>query len=85
MLKGASLSEWDTECDKAFQTIKVYLAFPLVLPQPSKGEELFIYPATSIVSMNATFIKMDEDREHKPIYFISKMLIDVESRYIDFE
>ena len=83
-LKCASSGEWDAECDKAFQDIKEYLASPLVLSQPLEGEELYLYLTTSVVIVSVSMVKIDNEGRQRPMYFVSKMLIDVEFCYTNF-
>ena len=85
MLKGASTKGWGPECDKAFHSIKEYITFPLSLSQLVDGEELYLYLAASVTAMSATLVRSDIDGKQKPVYFVSKMLIDAEIRYNDFE
>ena len=35
--------------------------------------------------MSTTLVRSDEDGKQKPIYFVSKVLTNVETRYTDFE
>ena len=70
---------------KAFRVIKEYLIKPLGLCQPVKGKELFLYLAASAIAVSVTLVKTGDDGAQKLVYFISKMLTDIESRYIDFE
>ena len=65
--------EWTTECQQAFEDLKVYLS-SLPLLSPSKpGEELFLYLAISSTSVSAALVR-EEDRVQKPIYFTSRAL-----------
>ena len=58
---------------------------PLTLTQPVEGEELYLYLATSAMIVSTTLIRADEDSKHRPVYFVSKMLTDAETKYTDFE
>ena len=84
-LKRASSKGLGPECDKAFQSIKEYISSPLFLSQLIDGEELYLYLAASATSMSAALVRADEDSKQKPIYSVSKMLTNVETRCIDFE
>ena len=84
-LKGASLKGWGPECDKAFQSIKECISSLLSLSQPINGEELYLYLAASATTVSAALVRVNEDDKQKSVYFVSKMLTDVETRYIDFE
>ena len=84
-LKGASSKGWGLECDKAFQSIKEYISSFLSLYQLIDGEELYLYLATSPMVVSAALVRGNEDGKKKPIYFVSKMLTNEETRYTDFE
>ena len=83
--KGASSEEWGPKCDRAFQDIKDYLTSPLILSWLVEGEEVYLYLAASAVGVSKALVKANRDGRQRPIYFVSKMLTDVETRYIEFE
>ena len=72
--------EWSEECKNAFQQLKRYLASPPVLAKPVEEELLFLYIAVSATAMSGVLIR-EERGEQKPIFYISKTLLDAESRY----
>ena len=45
VLKGASTKGWGPKCDRAFHSIKEYIASPLSFSQPIDDEELYLYMA----------------------------------------
>ena len=79
-LKGNKKFEWSEECEKAFQQLKRYLATPPVLAKPVEGEPLFLYIAVSTTAVSGVLIR-EERGEQKPIFYISKTLLDAETRY----
>ena len=79
ILKGANQAGWNEECDKALITIKQYLTEPPIYASPEVGETLFVYLVVSDVSMSVALFKEDENREQRPVFFISKSLVDVET------
>ena len=80
-LKGANQAKWNKECDKALTTIKQYLVEPPVLASLEVGETLFIYLAVSDVSVSVVLFKEDENKKERLVFFVSKSLADVETRY----
>ena len=84
-LKGANRSEWNEECDQALVAIKRYLAEPLVLASPEAGETLFIYLAASKAAISVVLFKEGHDGSQRPVFFVSKSLADVETRYNHLE
>ena len=79
-LKGNKKFEWTEECEKAFQQLKHYLGTPPVLAKPVEGEPLFLYIAVSLTAVSGVLIR-EERSEQKPIFYISKTLLDAETRY----
>ena len=63
----------------------MYLATSSDLCKLVEGAELFLYLVASAMVGNATLVNTGDNREQNLVYFISKMLTDVESCYIDFE
>lgn len=68
----------------AFQKIKEYLTNPPCLSRPTSGESLVLYLATTSHAVSAALVR-EEGREQKPIYFVSHVLRDAETRYTQIE
>ena len=84
-LKGANRAGWNEEWDQTFIAIKQYIAEPLVLASPEVGETLFVYLAVSDVVVSAALFKENMDGRQRPVFFVSKSLADVETRYNHIE
>ena len=84
-LKGAKQTAWNMECDQALMEIKQYLTEPQILASPKTSETLYLYIGVSNVSVSATLFKENEHRKQRPIFFISKSLSEVETRYTRLE
>ena len=84
-LKGANGAWWNEVCDEALTAIKQYLVEPPLLASLEAGETLFVYLAVSDVSMSAALFKEDENKKQRPVFFFSKSLADVETRYSHLE
>ena len=80
ILRGNKRFEWSEECENAFQQLKQYLDAPPVLAKPVEGEPLFLYIAVSATAVSGVLIREERD-EQKPTFYISKTLLDAESRY----
>ena len=75
--------QWDDECEKKFQDLKEYLAQAPMLTAPKPGEDLFMYLS---VSDHAVSVVLLRDRGvQQPMYYISKTLVDAETRYLPLE
>ena len=72
--------QWTEECEKAFQDLKNYLVSAPILFASEVGEDFFIYLSVFEHAMGAVLLR--DQRVQKPIYFISKTLVDVETRYL---
>ena len=80
-LRGANRTGWDEECDRAFTQIKQYLAEPPIVASPEADETLFVYLAVSDTAVSAALFKENEDGKQRHVFFVSKSLIDAETRY----
>ena len=60
--------------------MKYYLVTPPVLAKPVEGEPLFLYIAVSATAVSGVLIR-EERGEQKPIFYVSKTLLDAETRY----
>ncbi|KAK3035938.1 hypothetical protein RJ639_031361 [Escallonia herrerae] len=79
-IRKAKDFEWTEECQKSFEELKLYLSSPPLLTKPVTGEDLFLYLSISEVAVSTVLIQ-EEGGKQRPIYYISKVLQDVETRY----
>ena len=68
----------------AFWQLKEYLGSPPLLAIPIKGEKLIVYLSVSPTVVNAVLIR-EKDKVQKPVYYISKVLMGVKTRYLKIE
>ncbi|XP_073109552.1 uncharacterized protein [Elaeis guineensis] len=66
---------------KAFEELKKYLASPPLLVRPEVGEVLYLYLATSPEAVSSVLVRENENRVHQPVYYVSKVLHEAETRY----
>lgn len=76
--------EWDDEYQKAFEKLKLYLAELCLLTKPIPGEMLYLYLAVGESSLSVILLN-EEDKLQKPIYYISKLIQEMELRYSEIE
>lgn len=76
--------EWTEDCQQAFRNLKQYLSSPHILSSPIAGEELLIYLAASEQAISVVLVR-EEGGEQKPVFYVSKVLKDVEIRYLNIE
>ena len=84
MLKGSKRSEWTNKCEQAFQALKEHLGCPSLLSKPIEGEKLYLYLAVSKEAVSATLVRKEEKIQW-PIYYMSKRLLDADSRYPELQ
>ncbi|XP_073107344.1 uncharacterized protein [Elaeis guineensis] len=72
---------WPDECRQAFEELKRYLASLPLLVRPEVGEVLYLYLATSPEAVSSVLVRENENRVHQPIYYVSKVLHEAETRY----
>ncbi|KAL0433406.1 UNVERIFIED_CONTAM: hypothetical protein Slati_2674900 [Sesamum latifolium] len=76
--------QWTEECEKALSDLKEYLTTPPLLANPIVGERLYIYLAVSENAISSELVR-EEQREQRPVYYISRMLQGAEKKYIQIE
>ncbi|KAI3771957.1 hypothetical protein L6452_03129 [Arctium lappa] len=76
--------EWTDKHEEALQQLKEYMTSPPFLSKPKKGEILQLYLAVSAISVSAVLIRETDGRQ-LPIYYVSKTLLDAETRYSSIE
>ena len=75
--------QWSEECDKAFQELKEYLMRAPMLIALKPREDLFMYLSMSEYVMSAVLLR--DQGVQQPIYYISKTLVNAETRYLPLE
>ena len=66
--------------EEALKSLKDYLSSAPLLMKPEDKEPLSLYLAVSGNVVSAVLVKEHEGHQH-PIYYVSKSLLDAESRY----
>ena len=84
VLKGSKKFEWTEKCEQAFQELKKHLGSPPLLSKPKSGEKLYLYLAISKYATSAALIR-EEENVQRPVYYVSKRLLDAETRYPEME
>ena len=86
-LRGATTSKtisWTEECQRAFEDLKKYLYSPPILTTAVPTEPLSLYLSASDKAVGAVLIK-EEKGLQKPVYYVSQVLKDTETRYSNAE
>ena len=84
-LRAANWAEWNEECDRAFMAIKQYLTEPSILVSLEAGDMLYLYLAASDIAISAALFKEGGDAKLRHVFFVSKSLINAETRYSHLE
>ncbi|XP_050207595.1 uncharacterized protein LOC126657018 [Mercurialis annua] len=72
--------EWNEECQKAFEELKVFLTSPPLLSRPKAGEILYLYLSAGKETIASVLVR-EEEEEQLPIYYSSRTLKGVELNY----
>lgn len=73
-----------TECEEAFQNLKKILASPSILVKSQVISHIYLYLCV-VNKVVGTVITQEEGKEHKPIYFMIRILKGAEGRYQKLE
>ncbi|KAK0599856.1 hypothetical protein LWI29_009234 [Acer saccharum] len=80
VIKKGKWLEWSKECETAFQKLKEYLGRAPILSKPVAGETLYLYLSVTEVTTSSVLIRLEEGVQ-RPVYYTSKALLPVETRY----
>ncbi|RVW83025.1 Retrovirus-related Pol polyprotein from transposon 17.6 [Vitis vinifera] len=84
-IRKAGAHGWTDSCQNAFEKIKYCLTQPPILSSPIPKEKLYMYLAVSEWAISAVLFRCPSPKEQKPIYYVSRALTDVETRYSKME
>ena len=84
VLKGNTNFEWGEVQSQAFKKLKEHLYSLPTLARPITGETLYLYIAITLRTVSAVLVK-EENKVQLPIYFMSRLLLDAETRYMMIE
>ncbi|GKV29468.1 hypothetical protein SLEP1_g38394 [Rubroshorea leprosula] len=72
--------QWTGECQQAFDELKQYLASVPLLSKPVHGECLYLYLGVTKEAMSSVLLR-EENKNQKPICYVSKVLQGAEQNY----
>nr|CAN63790.1 hypothetical protein VITISV_003629 [Vitis vinifera] len=84
-IRKVRASGWTDSCQSAFEKIKHCLMQPPILSSPLPEEKLYMYLAISKWAISVVLFRCPSPKEQKPIYYVSRALADVETRYSKME
>nr|CAN82409.1 hypothetical protein VITISV_023301 [Vitis vinifera] len=84
-IRKAGAHGWTDSCQNALERIKHCLMQPPILSSPIPKEKLYMYLAVSEWAISAILFRCPSPKEQKPIYYVSRALADVETRYSKME
>ena len=72
------------ECQQAFDELKLYLSRAPILSRLVPEEMLYIYLAVTDHVVSTVLLRLDQGFQ-KPIFYVSKALVEEETRYLPLE
>ena len=84
-IRKAGASRWTDSCQIAFEKIKHCLMQPPILSNPLPEEKLYMYLVVSEWAIRAALFHCPSPKEQNPIYYVSRALADIETRYSKME
>ena len=82
--KGVQEIQVGGEYKQAFLALKEHLGCPSLLSKPIQGEKLYLYLTISEEAVSAALVR-EEEKVQWLVYYVSKRLLDVETRYLELE
>jgi len=79
IMKKQTADKWDDQCEAIFQQIKEMINSPSIMSRPVEELPLQLYLSISDDTISAALIQ--ENPEQRPVYFISRVLQNAETRY----
>ena len=80
LLKKSTKFVWDETCEQNFDNLKQLLTTPLVLTKPDLNLPLIMY-ISALTNIVSSALVQEKDETQQPIYFTSRILQDLETRY----
>jgi hypothetical protein len=80
LLRKETKFEWTEECETALKHLMETLSAPPALSKPDQGEVIYLYLSVSSDGVIAILVKETTEGQ-KPVYFTSKALLGLETRY----
>lgn len=77
--------DWTEKCKSFFDAIKQYLIEPSILSSPEMGKEPYMYLVVSDYAINIVLFQQALEDEQKPVYYMSKSLVDDKTHYSQVE
>src|SRR3954468_4752178 len=84
-LKNQDQFKWEQEHQQAFDQIKACLTKPPILLPPNRTKSMKLYIAASGSTIGSMLAQEDDNGVERAIYYLSRTLIDAETRYNDIE
>ena len=84
-IRKTGANGWTNSCQSALEKIKHCLMQPPILSSPLPEEKLYMYLVVSEWAISVVLFRCPSPKEQKPIYYVSRALADVETRYSNME
>jgi len=79
LMKKAEKFSWNETCEEVFKVVKQTLSQPFVSCKPIPRLPLLVYFVASPEAVSVAIVQGTDDQ--KPIYFVSRVLQDAETRH----
>ncbi|XP_021827212.1 uncharacterized protein LOC110767855 [Prunus avium] len=75
---------WTESCTAAFDNLREHMGRAPILSKPEIGDTLSLYVSASLSAVSSVLTR-DDNGTQRPVYYVSRALLDVETRYPDIE
>ena len=76
---------WNDDFQLAFERIKEYLLSPPILVSPMSRHLRLLYLSISDMALECMLAQLDDSRNERAIYYLSKRMLEYEMRYVMIE
>ncbi|KAL0393111.1 UNVERIFIED_CONTAM: hypothetical protein Sradi_2533900 [Sesamum radiatum] len=84
ILRGGAKFEWSKNGQEAFDELKKYFGLATFVDKTRDRRNPYLYLAVSENAVSSVLVRQ-ENREHLPVYYVSKVLQGAEPRYSQIE
>lgn len=80
LLKKTTRFQWYEQCEEVFAQLKLFHDSPPLIQKSLPNKPIFVYLSISNEAISSALVQ-EVNLKQRPVYFVSRMLQDMETRY----